>query len=112
MDCGAVDGMRISGGSQNTRTKPAPVPFFQPKIPHEDLGSMTGHRDRKPATKSLSCGMAYADEGNKFISLTEKCVTNQLMRYYRNYNENVGPWPLFQLLDPIHTVGRTPWTGD
>jgi hypothetical protein len=22
----------------------------------------------------------------------------------------VGPWPLFQFLDPIH--GRTPWTGD
>jgi hypothetical protein len=26
----------------------------------------------------------------------------------------VGPWPLFQFLNPTHrhTVGRTPWTGD
>jgi hypothetical protein len=24
----------------------------------------------------------------------------------------VGPWPPFQFLDPIHTIGRTPWTGD
>jgi hypothetical protein len=24
----------------------------------------------------------------------------------------VGHWPLFQFLDLMHTVGRTPWTGD
>jgi hypothetical protein len=24
----------------------------------------------------------------------------------------VGPWTLLQFCNPIHTVGRTPWTGD
>jgi hypothetical protein len=24
----------------------------------------------------------------------------------------VGPWPLFQITNLIHTFGRTPWTGD
>jgi hypothetical protein len=24
----------------------------------------------------------------------------------------VGPWPLFQFLDPIYRVSGTPWTGD
>jgi hypothetical protein len=24
----------------------------------------------------------------------------------------VGPWPTFQFLDPIYTVGMTSWTGD
>jgi hypothetical protein len=24
----------------------------------------------------------------------------------------LGPWPLFQFHNPIHTVSRTPWTGD
>jgi hypothetical protein len=35
--------------------------------------------------------------------------------YYYCYNALqpfVGPCPLFQFLDPIYTVGRTPWTGD
>jgi hypothetical protein len=24
----------------------------------------------------------------------------------------VGPWSIFQFLEIVHTVGRTPWTGD
>jgi hypothetical protein len=24
----------------------------------------------------------------------------------------VGPWPVFQFLNPIDTVGKTPWTGE
>jgi hypothetical protein len=34
-ECGAVGGMRIGRGNWNTRRKPAPVPLFQPQIPHD-----------------------------------------------------------------------------
>jgi hypothetical protein len=33
-ECGAVGGMRISRGNQNTREKPASAPLCPPQIPH------------------------------------------------------------------------------
>jgi hypothetical protein len=47
-ECGAVGGMRIGRGNQNIRTKPAPVPFRPPQIPHD----MTLARDRVAAVGS------------------------------------------------------------
>jgi hypothetical protein len=34
-DCGAIDGMKIGGGNQSIRRKPAPEPLRPPKIPHD-----------------------------------------------------------------------------
>jgi hypothetical protein len=34
-ECGAVSGMRIGRGNQNTRIKPAPVPLSPPQIPYD-----------------------------------------------------------------------------
>jgi hypothetical protein len=34
VDCGAVDGMKISRGNRSTRRKPSPVPLCPPQIPH------------------------------------------------------------------------------
>jgi hypothetical protein len=48
-DCGEIGGMKIDRGNRSTRRKPAPVPLYQPQIPH-DLGSNPGRRGGKPAT--------------------------------------------------------------
>jgi hypothetical protein len=37
-DCGAIGGMKIGRGNQNTRRKPAPVPLCPPQIPKLGLG--------------------------------------------------------------------------
>jgi hypothetical protein len=34
-DCGAVGGMKIGRGNQNTRRKPAPAALYPPQIPHD-----------------------------------------------------------------------------
>jgi hypothetical protein len=34
-DCGAIGGMTIGRGNQNTRRKPAPVQRYPPQIPHD-----------------------------------------------------------------------------
>jgi hypothetical protein len=56
-DCGAIGGMRIGRGNQNTRRRPAPVPFCPPQIP-DDLDSKSGRRGGKPANNRLSYGTA------------------------------------------------------
>jgi hypothetical protein len=34
-DCGVIGGMKIGGGNQSTRRKPAPVPLCPRRIPHD-----------------------------------------------------------------------------
>jgi hypothetical protein len=51
-DCGAVGGMRISGGNRSIRRKPAPVPLCPPQI------SLDPDRRGKPTTNLLSYGTA------------------------------------------------------
>jgi hypothetical protein len=48
-NCGAISGMRIGRGNRSSWTKPAPVPFCPPQIPH----------DQTRATNRMSYGVAY-----------------------------------------------------
>jgi hypothetical protein len=51
-ECGAVRGMRIGRGNRSTRRKPAPVPLYQPHIPH-DLTSNPGRRGGIASPKTV-----------------------------------------------------------
>jgi hypothetical protein len=54
-ECGAVGGMRTGRGNRITRRKPAPVPLFQPQIPHD----LTWARTRAAAEGSTASTISY-----------------------------------------------------
>jgi hypothetical protein len=74
------------------------------RFPHQNLYAFFVSLSRHNVTSNIST-----------VLQTPTTLINDIYYYYYYFmalQPFVGPCPLFQFLDPIYTVGRTPWTGD